>query len=69
VFHTYVLAYGGDVNAAYDAYANQFPPQPKSVAPPVGGGKGGTVPPAPKKQYTSFDDAIEDTFKELQASR
>lgn len=67
VFHNYVIAYDGDIQAAYTEYASDFPPTPRSVAPPVHGG--GQPPPQPAKEYTDFGGAVDDFMAEMKASR
>ncbi len=67
VFDRYVLAEDGDIEAAYNAYRQDFPPQAKTPAPPVQGAGG--PPPAPARKYTNWDDAINDFMSEDMASR
>lgn len=70
VFDRYVLAEEGDIEAAYNAYRQDFPPQPKQAAPPVAGSGG--PPPAPAPNYSGpdgLDNAIGDFLAELNAGR
>lgn len=69
VFHNYVIAYDGDIQAAYTEYAADFPPQIKAQAPPVIGGGSGQLPPQPQKQYNDFGGAVDDFMAEMKASR
>ncbi len=66
VFDRYVLAEDGDIEAAYNAYKQDFPPQQRPPAPPVSGAGG--PPPAPQKKYGSLDDAIGDFLSEDKAA-
>lgn len=80
-FAPFVITANGDMDAALVGYQNfmqkiqqryapatETPPAP--AAPAVVGSEGvGSVPPPVSKQYSSFDDALNDTLAEMRANR
>lgn len=69
LFHKFVLATQGDLEAALDMYEeHHVPVEPKKPAPPTHGSGGSLAPPS-AKVYGNMDEALDDFMDELRTSR